>query len=263
MIVTTHRILYKYGDTIKIKPIADIHFGASACDVNALKKDLANLDDNTWLIGIGDLMDSVSITDPRYSKGNDATAGSAIIDEQVDGMENLLQPYKDRIIGLGRGNHEDVIIKHNGTDPMKRLCQRLDCKYLGYSGLLRLLFRQKAGGGRKVVIRYHHGWGGSSRTQGADLTKYSKDIKHWEADVFLYGHVHRRQSDRIPRIGLVGEQMVAKPKLVGICGTYLRTYLKTTSSTYSEIKGYPPTEIGGIMLEIKPRDQWVDMRIIV
>ncbi len=263
MKTTTHRITYKPGDVIKIKPLSDIHYGVKGCDVSALKRFLAESDDNTRFFGLGDTMDSIVVTDPRYSKSADDTPSATIVDDQIDGLEEIIAPYKERILGLGRGNHEDTVIKKSGTDPMGRLCKRLGVAYLGYSGLMKIVLRQKNGGGKTVVIRYHHGWGGGSRTQGADLTKYSKDIAYWDADVYLYGHVHRRQSDRIPRMGMSGDKLISKPIMLGICGTFLKTYTAGTSATYSEIKGYPPVEIGGLTLNIKPEKYWVSMWIDV
>ena len=124
--------------------------------------------------------------------------------------------------------------------------------------------RTETGIGRKVVIRGHHGWGGGSRTQGADLTKYSRDVAYWDADIFGYGHVHRLQDDRIPRLGLVGKKLIAKPKVMVICGTFLKTLSEDASPSYSERAGYPPTEIGGAIISIKPDShKWVDIRVIL
>ena len=260
MKVTTKRITYKFGDVIRIKPIADVHYGATACDVNAFKRYLKDSDDKTYFIGIGDLLDSIRVTDPRYSKSDDATKGKAVLDDQVNEMAAILLPYKDKILGLGIGNHEDVITTRCSTNPTKRLCEKLGVELLGYSGLLRLIMSESGSRGRTVVIRYHHGWGGGSRTQGADLTKYSKDLAYWDADLFLYGHVHRKQTDEVPRLGLSGEKLVAKPKVMCICGTFLRTYTMGDDPTYSEIKGYPPVAVGGVMITIKPVERWVKMR---
>jgi len=261
MVPHTVKIPYEYGDTIKIKPIFDVHWGNKYCDKKKFVEWLADSDEYTYFMGGGDLMDSIVVTDPRYAKHVDDSPSDAIIDNQVDQLYEVLSPYKDRIIGLGRGNHEDTVIKKCGTDPMKRLCENLGTEYLGLSGLIRLRFREGKGRGRTVLIRWHHGWGGGSRTQGADLTKFSKDMMYWEADIFLYGHVHRKQTDRVPYLRLVGDRLVVKPRLIGICGTFLRTYSKTTDSTYSELRGYPPVEIGGLKINIKPINEWVKMWI--
>ena len=267
MRVTTHKVEYEYGETFNLKPIADVHLGSRACDVRAFKEFLEDSDEKTLFLGIGDLLDCIIVKDvKRYRKSGDATEGDAVVDEQIDRAEEILRPYKDRIIGLGHGNHEDTIIKVAGTNPIKRLCKRLDVPFLGYSGLVRLIFCKdiKHGGmGRTVVIRYHHGWGGGSRTQGADLTKFSKDISYWDADVYLYGHVHRQQTDSIDRLGLCGNTLISKPKIICICGTFLKTYLNDHNPTYSEIKGYPPTSIGGVCVTIKPHRKWVKMKSFI
>jgi len=262
MKVVTHRIAYKnFGETFRLKPIFDVHLGSVACDEQAFKKYLADSDEKTRFIGGGDLMDCVVPKDAkRYSKSGDASDVDAVLDWQVDRAESLLWDYKDRIIGLGIGNHELSAIKYHSTNVVKRLCRRLGVPYLGFSGLVRLIFRKKDGGGRTVVVRYHHGYGGGSRTQGADLTKYSKDVKHWQADIFLYGHTHKRNTDTVSRIGLVGERIVNKDKHVAICGTYLKTYTKGDDTTYSEERGYPPVSIGGVCIEISPAHEWVKIR---
>lgn len=142
---------------------------------------------------------------------------------------------------------------------MRRLCNKLGCAYLGYSGMIILKMSDNGGRGRTIKIRWHHGWGGGSRTRGGDLTKYSKDITYWEADVYLYGHTHQRNTDRIPRLGTAGAKLISKPKILGICGTFLKTYTATADSTYSEEKGYPPVEIGGITVHIKPTTTWAQI----
>lgn len=259
MIIHHHPIPYKYGDSIRIKPLFDIHFGNRYCDKQSFRRFLEDSDENTYFLGGGDMMDSIVVTDPRYQKSVDDTDSDAIIDDQVNGLFQELEPYKDRIIGLGRGNHESTIIKKCGTDPAKRLCDKLECTYLGFSGMVVLKLSENGGRGRTVKIRWHHGWGGGSRTEGADLTKYAKDIKHWDADVYLYGHTHQLISDRIPRMGVAGQRLIARPKLVAVCGTFLKTYTATADSTYSEEKGYPPVEIGGLSFNIKPNNQWVEL----
>ncbi len=264
MIVKTYPIKYKYGDVVKIKPIADVHYGCKHCDVRAFKRYMDDHDDNTYFLGIGDFYDAIIMSDFRYRRSSDATVKEGMLDELVDMGAELLEPYKDKILGLGEGNHERKITLKFGTNLVQRLCNRLGVDFLGYSGLVKLSLREdKKGRGRTVVIRYHHGWGGGSRTQGADLTKYSKDTKYWQADVFLYGHVHRKQADRVPRMGLVGETMVSKPKVLAICGTFLKTFSKGSESTYSEEGGYPPVDVGGLTINIRPDSRyfkmWVDM----
>ena len=95
------RIIYKYGEAIRIKPIFDVHLGNRQCDVTAFQNYMRKSDDMTWFIGGGDLFDSITIPDKRYQKSADATETDEIIDEQVKMGLDLLTPYKHKILGLG------------------------------------------------------------------------------------------------------------------------------------------------------------------
>jgi len=261
MIVHEYCIPYKtYSDVFTLKPIFDVHLGNSYCDKQAFISYLADSDDKTYFIGGGDIMDSIITKDiKRYQKHSDATEGDDIIDQQIKMAYELLLPYKDRIIGLGTGNHEDAITKYCATNPTRRLCELLDVKPLGYSWIVTLRFSRPSGGGRKLIIKGHHGWGGGSRTQGADLTKFSKDMNYWDADMFLYGHVHKRQSDKIDRLSVAGKQLLAKPKYLFICGSFLKTLSLTDEATYSEKAGYPPIAIGGLNIKVRPTRDWLEI----
>jgi hypothetical protein len=265
MVVLEHRINCKYGQEVKILPIFDIHWGNKGCDKDALRKDLSTVDKNTYIIGGGDWLDSIIVADrKRYRKSTDDSDPDSddIIDQQAEQVYDLVAPYKSQIIGLGTGNHEDNIVQRCNTNPIKNiLCKRLNVPFLSYSSLIRLRLSNNKSCTRTVIIRQHHGWGGGSRTMGADLTKYSRDVGFWDADIFLYGHVHKKQNDRVPRLGLAGLQLISRPKVMVLCGTYLKTFLLGENPTYSEKEGYPPTEIGASLITIKPVNKWVEIKV--
>ena len=58
------------------------------------------------------------------------------------------------------------------------------------------------------------------------------------------------------------EKLISKPKVMVICGTYLKTYTQDHNVSYSEAKGYPPTEIGAPTIEITPDNTWVKMSVV-
>ena len=260
MIPITYNINYKYGEVIKIKPLFDVHWGNTQCDRPALKTYLADSDELTFFFGGGDLFDSIVTPDKRYSKDTDDTETDTIIDEQVETLYDVLLPYREKFIGLGIGNHERTVMKKCGTNPVARMCSMLDITYLGYSGFIRLKMSENGSRGRTVVIRWHHGWGGG-RTPGASINRYSRELMSYEADCYFYGHDHQRKSDRIPRMGFVGKEIVSKPQVIGVCGSYLKTFSLDNTVPYSEAAGYAPVEISGITLNIKPDRKWVKMWI--
>jgi hypothetical protein len=258
------RIEYKLGEDIHLKPVFDVHYGHKLCDVTAFKKYLETTDENTWFIGGGDLLDSIVVTDKRYRKNIDSFVDEELLDKQIDGMYEMLKPYKEKFLGLMIGNHEDTILKKSNTNIIKRLANLLDIPYLGYSCFYKLILHENNSRVRTVLLRTHHGYGGGSRTQGADLTKFSKDMQFYDADVFLYGHVHRLQFDEVPRLSIVGNNLVSKPKTLVICGTFKKSFSDDSSTTWEETKGFPPTRIGGAIINIKPdSNAWARVSVTI
>lgn len=255
MLCTTTKIPYSYGDTIKFKTLFDLHIGNRFCDLRAIRAYLEDSDDKTYFIGGGDLFDAVIVKDEkRYRKSSDSSPQheDSILDYQRSVALDLLKPYKDKILALGIGNHEDVIVKKCSHNPVKTLCTMLDVPYGGYTYFLQVNLRTKTGMGRQVVFKVHHGWGGGSRTEGADITKYARDTGKYDADVFLYGHGHRLQHYSMPIIGTTGTKLIARDRFVVLCGTFLKTLSNTTDPTYSEIAGYPPVHVGSPTINVKP-----------
>lgn len=258
-------LTYKFGDTFTLKPLFDIHLGNKACDERAFKQYLAESDESTYFIGGGDLMDAVIVSDAkRYRKGIDASPTDDIIDYQVDRTAAMLYPYRERILGLGSGNHEDNLVTRCSVDMTRRLCRLLDVPYIGYSGLYRLRFREPTTNGdngrvRTIDIRYHHGWA-AGRTPGGQLTSNTKDVMHWDADIFLYGHGHKLLTDTVSRLSVVGEcKLTSKDLVICLCGTFLKTYI-LGETTYSEKKGYSPIRIGSPYITIRPTREGVQLK---
>lgn len=275
MNVETISINYQYGETFKLLPISDIHYDGrgknSLCDVAKLRKHLKEqVDEKTIILTVGDNFGGIIPSDvKRYRKAHDSADGEDILDESINGLTDEFMPYREQIYGFGDGNHEDSILQHCGTNLTKRLIDKLNngikkpILYLGYSWLLQIKFNQDAGRVRSLIIRGHHGWGGGSRTEGADITKFAHDVKFWRADLFLYGHVHKLKLNDIEEGRMVGDNgWKTGLKRMCVCGTYQRTYSKSKSATYAEKKGFPPTTIRHPLIYLTPsRESGVDIKI--
>lgn len=261
MKIIEKHIEYIYGESIQIRPIADVHLGHTLCDKEAFKAYL-RANDKAWFVGLGDLLDSITVTDRRYTKAMDGTESEAIVDDQVNEAIDILKPYASRILGLGEGNHERVLVDRTNTNVTRRICEALNVPYIGYTWIIKLTMREDDGRGRSVLIYGNHGFGGSSRTIGGSLTSFSRVLQSYEADIFLFGHVHRLQVDRVERLGLAGTKLIAKPKHLAICGTFLHTVTSDNPiPSWSETKGFAPARIGGPEVTITPNKSWVDIRI--
>lgn len=260
MIVTEFRIPYKYGQEFTIKPCFDWHVGHRYCDIKALRAYLSDgaEDPNCFIVTGGDLADSIVVTDKRYLKSTDGTESGAVINEQYEILLDLLKPYQGRIMGIGFGNHEDTLLARAGVHLSRLLANGLETVSLGLQWVVRVIFTEDGGGrGRTLIIYGHHGFGGGGRTEGADITKFANHSSGYEADIFCYGHTHKRQKAEIERISLIGNSMVAKPKRLFICGSFLKTFSSTDEPTWTERMGFKPNRIGGINIKIKPDRRWL------
>lgn len=260
MKIIEHRVSYRYGDTIKICPLSDIHYGHKLCDTTALKKFISDNPDALY-VGLGDMLDSIVCTDKRYSKAMDWTSGEGIIDEQVENLYAILKPIAGQIIGLGEGNHERVYTDRTNSNPTRRLAQMLNVPYLGYTWIVRLVLHEDNTRIRTVLVYGHHGWGGGTRTMGGDLTKYSKIMSYYDCDVFLFGHTHNLQTHRIERLALTGNKLIAKPKHLAITGTWMKTISPDEIPSWAETKGFAPARIGCPTISIRPNGTWADISI--
>ena len=239
----------KTGDVFILKPIGDVHFGNASSDVATFRKFIQDTHKNTYYIGMGDLLDCIIPNDPRYQKFIDSAPVDAVLDWQINQMIDMLMPIKDKILGLGSGNHEANILKRYSTDPTQRICEALGVKNLGYTWFYKLFFRQKEGGGRTLTIYGHHGYG-TSRTEGGDLTRLSRVKKHYKADLYLFGHTHKKQVDKTVKLQWGKKGVRQAIETLCICGTYLKTHPESTIPSYSEIAGYMPLDIGGLEIRL-------------
>jgi UDP-2,3-diacylglucosamine pyrophosphatase LpxH len=252
-------------DIIKIKPLMDLHLGSKSCDLKAFKEFIKDRDENTYFYTNGDLWDAIYFSDKRFKAGiQDNPIDDAPIDEEIKEMVKMLSPIQDRIICIGHGNHEETIVKRNHTNMSKRLAEALNVPYLGYSFWFRLHIFHDTGRVRKVDFFSTHGFGGGTRTEGGSITKYSKFGDRFDADIIVCGHDHRKQFVRYPIMSIIGEKevrLIAKPKMVCLGGSWKKAYLTDACTTWEETKGFTASEIGGITIEIKVRDNGVGLNV--
>lgn len=245
-------------DPITVKPIFDVHFGHRLCDVKALKEHLNTDKNNSWIVTGGDIGDTVILTDKRFRRSMDSSDSDDILNYQTEKIVEIFEPYRDRILGWGDGNHERRVVRIASYNLSKSVSERLGVTYLGYSWFLTLLFRDKKNGTHshspcKVVIYGHHGFGGASRTEGGSITKYCRHAKQVIADICLYGHDHVLDSMPLDLIGTTGTKQKACKRYVVICGTFMKTFSDSNNPAWSEEMGFPARSIGAAKIKIWPK----------
>lgn len=255
----------KDGETFNLVAFGDVHLGAANCNVREFEKMLKKHGraKNTYLIDMGDALDAIIPKDVkrrRESEVADEFKGvDAVVDVQKDLYCGLVQKHvdTDRFLGLLSGNHHDTILKYHGTDPTARIAKTLGVSNLGYACFYRLLFKREGKGYQELLIKAHHGYGGACRTEGANMTKFAQDVAHYEGtSIFLYGHTHDKFAKPLIRIRPILDKVHEVPIIIANTGTFLMTLSTHETPSYSEACGYPPRDIGYVIIEITtPTDE--------
>ena len=276
-------------------PLGDLHVGALNCAEKALKvlvKEIADDPNAVWLGG-GDLIDAVTLKDnKRFDVGNlpewliNDKSGSArfmlgdLIKAQKDRFLDIVDPIKDKCLGLIEGNHEFDIYKHYGRDLQNELVTELDTVNLTDMAFIRLIFRtnyrsvnksldrksskarenNEGSRGRVITVLACHGMGGG-RTAGAEANKLARLAADKDCDILLTGHSHSfcipapvpmmyvsRSTKCTPISFLTREKYVAN------WGSMMYTYAKGPS-TYASRANYPVRPMYTVRAVIEPFKQ--------
>jgi hypothetical protein len=241
-------------------PIGDIHLGNKGCDEQRLHEVvqyIKNKERCYWL-GMGDYIDAINYLDPRFDSrqvnpryilGNDQTLSlENMVERQVADFQRIVEPIKDKCIGLLAGNHEETIRKHHYWDITNHLSHELGVPPLGYCSFIRLTLKRKAGDSKAVtqyIIYATHGFGGS-RKSGAKINRIEDLCHFFECDIALIGHEHKKIYTTVTRLGIQHNKSLrlVHRKTVGVMtGCFLRGYI-SDGQNYVERAGYSPTDLG-------------------
>lgn len=274
------------GQVQGITLMSDIHLGAANIDLPRVKRELAEARENGDRVLInGDVFDLILPSDhkrfmvdalhPRLRGKRD------IINKVVDWGLEIFGPYADLIDMVGLGNHETAVEKHHSIDVVGMLVYRLQelapkdhlVHYGGYTGFVDYRFRNSRDG-RRLVIYYHHGSGGTSPiTKG--MIDFSRKNMFIDADVVWLGHKHHKIADTTPlrlRCPKNGNDPVTDQQVNVMTGSYMVSYAGQSQASvkkhgrrapYSSDWGLPPQAPGGARLMVSfPTDGGKELKIL-
>ena len=190
------------GKILKLAFFSDIHFDSPHCDRVLLKKhfDYCLKTGRYILIG-GDLFDAILLRDQKRATNHHMERNDNQLNEKINKVVEFLRPYKDIILFIGRGNHEESILKYSGLDVLEMLIQLLNAEgkhkiQLGnYTNFLRFNFIDSNKRSRlHYDIFQHHGMGANApQTKG--MLDFSRMAKGTIADLIVMGHKHNSIAD--------------------------------------------------------------------
>lgn len=186
----------KTGKVIKLALFSDIHYDSPDCDRETLRKHLNFcLKDQRYIMFGGDLFDAILLKDQKRAVPHLLENTDAQLNKKLDDIYNFLKPYQHLILFMGRGNHEESIIKYNGLDVLQMLATMLNMgqehKILvgNYANFLRFTAKDPTGKVCFYDIFQHHGAGGSApQTKG--MLDFQQIAKGVNADLIWIGHKH-------------------------------------------------------------------------
>ena len=245
------------GD-FKLYPLGDLHVGTKHCTESDFQKIVAEIsgDPQAIWIGMGDYGEFITPNDKRWD--------SKVISEWLEDQDNiaedqtkhickLLEPIKDKCIGLLEGNHEDAIRRYLKVNVQKNICERLNLPNLGYSAWVRLRFARENSNERhvyKCVFSHGSGW---AITPGAKMARLQRFMNAFDARIYGHGHMHDIITHTVPYLELSDSNIIRQKERVGaVTGCWFKTYTQGVAASYGEKKSYPPTSLGCPVFTINP-----------
>jgi hypothetical protein len=108
---------------------SDVHADSIYCNRKQLTRHLKQaVERDAQILIAGDLFDAMQGTrDPRrsYKELKKSLKTDAYFDGVLDDVWSVYKPYADRLAMVGYGNHEYAVTRHNGTDLVSRLAERV------------------------------------------------------------------------------------------------------------------------------------------
>lgn len=183
---------------VKLGLFSDIHFDSPDCDKESLKLHMDYcLQDKRYILINGDLFDAILLKDMKRAVPHNIEHRDNQLNVKLEETAHFLTPYKDQILFMGRGNHEETVIKYNGLDLMQMITTMLNAgskhkiQYGNYANFLRFSWVDNRGTPHlKYDIFAHHGAGGSAPvTKG--MIDFSRLANGVNADLIWVGHKHQ------------------------------------------------------------------------
>lgn len=183
--------------TLRLGFFGDLQFGSSDFDSDLCKRDLDRAYEScAGVFLIGDNFDAIFPGDPRHAAGVRDGNREDPINEDVERFGEFLQPYADKLVGIGMGNHETACIRHNNVDPVRMLVAWLNAELgtsivqMGYRGWIPVHLSNERAEVHRARIYWFHGAGGSA-PKSKGMLNFSGLAAEYDFDVYICGHKHK------------------------------------------------------------------------
>ena len=252
------------SNSIRIIPIGDIHLGNINCNIQKLKDTLDWIKNkpDTYIIGMGDYIEGINFTDPRFNPNSIPEEylrrlADVVIFEKEE-LVKLLYPVRDRIICMIEGNHERKVRDKYHYDVQEEICKDLNAKNASPISYIRLKFPREYHT-RSLVIHAYHGTHAPSEGTTA-LRQLIQSSRNKEADIFLCAHSHHLITTSEPYISYGRSNLMQRKRYYGVTGSFLESYT-SKGENYVEMKGDNPRKTGVLRIDVYPQKKPLDIHM--
>ena len=234
-------------DKVKVVPLADVHFGATACMVEKLREYVAWIaeNDNTFCFLNGDILEN-SHGDSNH--GTSHYESDVRPRDQVTEVARILAPIAHKILWAHPGNHEDRS-RVRDYDPLERVCELLGGIPYSYEPVYAdVLWR-----GNVFSFHAKHGNTGS-QTKGGKMNAAMRPQKFQDFTMFtVMSHVHDGDVSRNTRICRDREnfRLVFRKQYTVITPSFYAYF-----GSYGSKAGYEPGSYGSINMDLFPNGDY-------
>ncbi len=250
--------LFPFGDVHRSSPMCSDERWLAYCDWAAQKK-------NAYFLGMGDYDDLASTTERVILTDKKLHESTQEVLEElyVKHTKNLVKEItfmKGKLIGLIEGNHCAVF--RSGITSTQRMADMLNCKYLGVSAFIRLVF-QYSTMNTAIDIWAHHGKG-AARLIGGSINRVQQMGEAAEADIYLMAHDHKKAVGMTTKLRLSKNNnglphLNHRKQLYIRTGSFLRGY-EDGRVSYVADGAMNPTDLGVVKIEMTPQRTWKEGR---
>ena len=264
LIVETQPSLTLPWDETLILPVGDIQHGAYGADLDKFKRHMEwGMKQDAYFIGMGDYVDVFSPSGRQKFKAADFydSAKKALADkcmEHLDEFYEVVKGSEGRWLTVLEGHHYFEFDDGKTSDTI--LAERLGAPFGGTTSLIQVRFKDKS---RALTCQIWatHGQG-SGVTMASPVNKLERMMSRFPTvDIFLVGHYSRKVAypvDALVPIFGKNPRLKAKRRILACTGGFMKGYAVgqrgggRAQGSYVEKAMLPPTNLGGIMLKIRP-----------
>ena len=249
-----HPILTDKLKELHLIPIGDTHVGDPGFDDKLFMDQVRQIQDdpNALCVLTGDMINN-ALKD-SVSNVYDAMRPS----DEIRYFVKLMEPIKDKLIGVINGNHCIRTDKHSDISPAEVIAAKLNTPYFGDEVFLKVSFGRTVPHNNQVYygLFLYHGAGGG-RLAGSKVNVVQRMTQVVLADIYIAGHTH--QISAVPQTIYVPDLRTNKVNEQKMMCVSTGSYLKRDG--YPAQKGLPPMALGSPTIVMSGKRK--DVKVII